>query len=214
MDGQESKSEPAPANNVAKFKLVLLGSSAVGKSALAFRLIKNEFNPHADTTITGYIQQASTLFKINGSLVELSIWDTAGQERFDSLAPMYYRRAHAALVIYDITSKATFAKAQHWINELKSQAPVNIVIALVGNKCDLEDSREVDKEDAKQYAGENGLLFVESSAKLADKNVFELFEAIGWKLIESSADIKIDLDNIVITADEDRNFFRRYCCNT
>ena len=212
-DGQESKTDSAI--NVAKFKLVLLGSSAVGKSSLALRVIKNEFNPDADATITGYIQQASMLLKIKDSLVELSIWDTAGQERFDSLAPMYYRRAHAALIVYDITSTGTFAKAQHWVNELKNQAPINIVIALIGNKCDLGEAREVAEEDAKKYANENGLLFTDSSAKVADKNVFELFEAIGQKLIESNADaINLDLENIVITADEDLNFFRRYCCNT
>ena len=221
MQAEDENSRPSSSEtttttvaNICKFKLVLLGDSSVGKSSLAIRVIKNEFNPTADTTITGYIQQDSTLLKINEGIVELFIWDTAGQERFDSLAPMYYRRAHAALVVYDITCEATFAKAQHWINELKRQAPADIVIALVGNKSDLDHLRQVKQEDAKKYAEENGLLFVEASAKLSDTNVFELFEAVGRRLVESHAETRIDLDNIIITAEDKRNILRRYCCNT
>lgn len=112
--------------------------------------------------------------------------DTAGQERFASLAPMYYRNAQAALVVYDITKPASFIKARHWVKELHEQASKDIIIALVGNKYDLveeneEENRKVAYEEGKQLAEEEGLLFFETSAKSAF-NVKEVFLAIGNKI--------------------------------
>ena len=69
--------------------------------------------------------------------VKFEIWDTAGQERYHSLAPMYYRGAQAAVVVYDVTSQDSFERAQRWISELRDQANKDIVIALAGNKIDL-----------------------------------------------------------------------------
>lgn len=73
-------------------------------------------------------------------MIKFEIWDTAGQERFASLAPMYYRNAQAALVVYDLTKPASLVKAKHWVAELQRQASPGIVIALVGNKLDLTSS--------------------------------------------------------------------------
>merc|ERR1711997_163079 len=101
--------------------------------------------------------------------------DTAGQERYHSLAPMYYRGAQAAIVVYDITNADTFARAKTWVRELQRQARPDIVIALAGNKSDLGTRRTV------AYAEENGLLFMETSAKNAN-NVNEIFLAIARKL--------------------------------
>jgi Ras-related protein Rab-5C len=70
-------------------------------------------------------------------IIKFEIWDTAGQERFASLAPMYYRNAQAALVVYDLTKPTSLTKAKHWVAELQRQASPGIVIALVGNKLDL-----------------------------------------------------------------------------
>ena len=113
--------------------------------------------------------------------VKFEIWDTAGQERYHSLAPMYYRGAAAALVVYDITSEDSFDRAKMWVRELQRQASPTIVIALVGNKADLEAERTVEAEGAVDYAAENGLLFVETSAKTA-VGVEELFRDIARKL--------------------------------
>lgn len=104
--------------------------------------------------------------------------DTAGQERYHSLAPMYYRGAQAAIVVYDIQNSDSFVRAKNWVKELHRQASPNIVIALAGNKADLANNRVVDYEEAKQYAEENGLLFMETSAKTA-VNVNDIFLAIG-----------------------------------
>jgi Ras-related protein Rab-5C len=134
--------------------------------------------------------------------IKFEIWDTAGQERFASLAPMYYRNAQAALVVYDLTKPTSLIKAKHWVAELQRQASPGIVIALVGNKLDLttdsdeaegeaaegEDSgnaRKVSTEEAKRYAEEESLLFFETSAKTGH-NVSEVFTAIANAIPETS----------------------------
>ena len=83
---------------------------------------------------------------LDDTTVKFEIWDTAGQERYHSLAPMYYRGAQAAIVVYDITSQDTFGRAKNWIKELQRQASPNIVIALAGNKADLSSKRMVEYE--------------------------------------------------------------------
>lgn len=135
----------------AQFKLVLLGESAVGKSSIVHRFVKNTFDNLRESTIgAAFLTQSVTLPESN-TTVKFEIWDTAGQERYKSLAPMYYRNANAALCVYDITSRASFSKAQDWIKELKKQAPEGIVICLVGNKLDLSEEREVEQEEVAEY---------------------------------------------------------------
>lgn len=134
--------------------------------------------------------------------IKFEIWDTAGQERFASLAPMYYRNAQSALVVYDLTKPTSLIKAKHWVAELQRQASPGIVIALVGNKLDLTnessesgdddaaegddgDARKVPTAEAKSYAEEEGLLFFETSAKNGT-NVTEVFTAIANAIPETS----------------------------
>ena len=94
---------------------------------------------------------------------------------------MYYRNANCAVVVYDITQESSLEKAKSWIKELKRQAQEGIIIALAGNKSDLEDRRVIQTEDAQSYADAEGLLFFETSAKDA-KNVQDLFTAIAKKM--------------------------------
>eukprot|EP00877_Chromochloris_zofingiensis_P000587 jgi/Chrzof1/10529/Cz05g02050.t1 len=117
----------------------------------------------------------------DGKSIKFEIWDTAGQERYLSLAPLYYRGAHAAAIVYDITSMETFEKAKYWISELQKNASGGIVMVLVGNKTDLADSRQVSEEEARAFADKNAMVFVESSAKTA-ANVSEIFESVAAKL--------------------------------
>lgn len=168
-----------PQGRMCQFKLVLLGESAVGKSSLVLRFVKGQFHEYQESTIgAAFLTQTICLDDI---IVKFEIWDTAGQERYHSLAPMYYRGAQAAIVMYDITNQDSFVRAQAWITELQKQASPNIVIALAGNKTDLENLRAVQSDDARAFAEENGLLFMETSAKLA-MNVAEIFMAIAQKL--------------------------------
>jgi small GTP-binding protein len=166
-------------NKIFQFKLVLLGESAVGKSSLVLRFVKGQFLDYQESTIgAAFLTQTVCL---NDTTVKFEIWDTAGQERYHSLAPMYYRGAQAAIVVYDITSYDSFDRAKKWVKELQRQGNPNIVIALAGNKVDLASKRTVEIEESQAYAEENGILFMETSAKTA-ANVNELFVAIAKKL--------------------------------
>ncbi|KAG5337207.1 Ras-related protein Rab-5B [Termitomyces sp. T112] len=116
-------------------KLVLLGEAAVGKSSIVLRFVSNEFQANKEPTIgAAFLTQKC---RLEDRVLRYEIWDTAGQERFHSLAPMYYRNAQAAVVVYDITKASSLEKAKSWVKELQRQANPNIVIALAGNKLDL-----------------------------------------------------------------------------
>ncbi|KAI8806068.1 ras family-domain-containing protein, partial [Cladochytrium replicatum] len=168
----------APAKPI-QVKLVLLGEAAVGKSSLVLRFVNNEFQENKEPTIgAAFLTQKC---KLEEKVIKFEIWDTAGQERFHSLAPMYYRNAQAAVVAYDITKAASLDKAKSWVKELQRQANPNIVIALVGNKIDLEAQRAISYDEAKSYADEAGLLFTEASAK-SGENVMEVFTEIAKKI--------------------------------
>ncbi|KDN49081.1 hypothetical protein RSAG8_02434, partial [Rhizoctonia solani AG-8 WAC10335] len=147
-----------------QYKLVLLGESAVGKSSLVIRFVKGNYEEFRESTIgAAFLTQTVTLE--DQTVVKFEIWDTAGQERYKVMAPMYYRNAHCAVVVYDITQQASLDKAKTWIRELQRQADPSIIIALCGNKSDLAARRQVTQEEAKKYADEEGLMWGETSAK-------------------------------------------------
>ncbi|KAL4429034.1 hypothetical protein ABPG77_006073 [Micractinium sp. CCAP 211/92] len=165
-------------------KLVLLGEMGSGKTSLVQRFVRGQYFENQESTIG-----ASFFTKtIPEKHVKFEIWDTAGQERYHSLAPMYYRGAAAAIVVFDITHPASFERAKKWVWELRQnvQNP-NLIIALVGNKVDLaEEARQVPEADARTYAAETGLLYFETSAK-ADINVTALFDEVADKLPKAAA---------------------------
>jgi len=166
-------------SRVHHFKLVLLGDTAVGKSCLVVRFVRDEFFEFQEPTIgAAFLTQT---VQLDDSTVKFEIWDTAGQERYRSLAPMYYRGAAAAIVVYDITNPDSFTGAKSWVKELQRRGDPNVVIALAGNKADLESRRKVEFEEANSYAEENGILHLETSAKNAN-NVKALFVEIAKKL--------------------------------
>ncbi|WWD00741.1 hypothetical protein V866_007676 [Kwoniella sp. B9012] len=160
------------------FKLVLLGESAVGKSSLVLRFVRNEFSDFRESTIAAFLTQTVSLDE--NTSIKFEIWDTAGQERYKSLAPIYFRNSNAAVIVYDIT-QASFEKAKSWVRELQRQADPSIVIMLVGNKLDMELQRKTPREMGERFAQEEGLLFAEASAKSGD-GVEDLFMEIAKKL--------------------------------
>ncbi|KAJ5887841.1 Small GTPase superfamily Rab type [Penicillium taxi] len=154
MSDQVNSNAPKPSSSV---KLVLLGEAAVGKSSLVLRFVNNDFQENKEPTIgAAFLTQKCSL---PTRTIKFEIWDTAGQERFASLAPMYYRNAQAALVVYDVTKPSSLIKAKHWVAELQRQASPGIVIALVGNKLDLTNSGDASgpaSEGEPESAGPDG----------------------------------------------------------
>lgn len=154
---------------------MLIGESGVGKTNLLSRFTRNEFNHDSRTTIG--VEFSTRTILVGDAAVKAQIWDTAGLERYRAITSAYYRGAVGALVVFDITKHQTYDVVDRWLKELYDHAEASIVVMLVGNKTDLAQAREVPMEEAKMFADNNGLLFVETSA-LDSTNVEEAFETI------------------------------------
>ncbi|KAL5572676.1 hypothetical protein UlMin_022273 [Ulmus minor] len=188
-------------------KLVLLGDMGTGKTSLVLRFVKGQFLEYQESTIgAAFFTQVLSLNEVT---IKFDIWDTAGQERYHSLAPMYYRGAAAAVVVYDITSMESFVRAKKWVQELQRQGNPNLVMFLAGNKADLADKRKVGAEEGELYAKENGLVFLETSAKSA-QNVNELFYEIAKRLAKSIPSRPTGMRLHRRTRESGRGLF---CCN-
>ncbi|KAL0204986.1 hypothetical protein P9112_000293 [Eukaryota sp. TZLM1-RC] len=153
------------------FKIVLVGDTACGKSSLLSRYIEHKFDDQKLTTIG--VEFGTSLVSLNDKTIKLQIWDTAGQERFKSVTRSYFRQSFGAIMVYDVTRRETFEHITMWLNDARNLADPDCVICLVGNKNDLPH-RAVSMEEGKQFADDNGLLFVETSAK-DNVNVDDLF---------------------------------------
>lgn len=185
------------ATSVVSHKLVLLGDTSVGKSCLVVRFCRGDFYDYQEPTIgAAFLTQTVALSDMT---VRFELWDTAGQERYRSLAPMYYRGASAAVVVFDVTNRDSFEGAKSWVKELERRGEKNVVIALAGNKADIK-GRTVELEEAQNYAKEHGLIYMDTSAK-SNLNVKEIFTAIAKKLPrqqqERDSDIITDLNEPV-----------------
>ncbi|NXS51078.1 RAB17 protein, partial [Balaeniceps rex] len=124
------------------------------------------------------------MLNLEVATVKFEIWDTAGQEKYHSVCHLYYRGAHAALLVYDITNKETFNRAKLWLRDLEKEfLPHEIVIALVGNKTDLAAEREVTTKEGEEFARTKDLLFMETSAK-SNHQVPDIFMAIAQELMQ------------------------------
>ena len=153
-------------------KYIIVGDASVGKSNLLLRFVYNTFKSDYQTTIG--VEFGEKNIDLNNKVYQIQIWDTAGQEEFRSITRAYYKNAVCALVVYDISSKNSFDSAKQWIDDCKTYMAQKVIIVLVGNKCDLEDKRQVTKEEGQELADAYGLLFFETSAK-TDVNVKTVF---------------------------------------
>ncbi|TGZ72181.1 hypothetical protein CRM22_002244 [Opisthorchis felineus] len=154
------------------FKVVLIGDSGVGKSNLLSRFTRNEFNLESKSTIG--VEFATRSVQFGGKTIKAQIWDTAGQERYRAITSAYYRGAVGALLVYDISKHSTYENVTQWLHELRDHSDQDIVVMLIGNKCDLRHLRMVPTDEAREFAMREKLFFTETSA-LDATNVDEAF---------------------------------------
>jgi Ras-related protein Rab-2A len=173
------------------FKYIIIGDTGVGKSCLLLQFTDKRFRSDHDLTIG--VEFGARLITIDNKQIKLQIWDTAGQESFRSITRSYYRGASGALLVYDISRRDTFNHVTRWLEEARANASANLVIMLIGNKCDLE-RREVSYEEGDKFARENGLIFRETSAKTA-QNVEEAFIQTARKIYENIQNNVYDLSS-------------------
>jgi len=178
--GSNSASGGTSLAPLAKYKLVFLGDQSVGKTSIITRFMYDNFDRHYQATIG--IDFLSKTMYLEDRTVRLQLWDTAGQERFRSLIPSYIRDSSVAVVVYDVTNRASFMNTTKWIEDVRAERGTDVVICLVGNKTDLgNDKRQISTEEGEEKAKKDGLLFMECSAK-AGYNVKSLFRKLATSL--------------------------------
>ena len=179
-------------------KVILIGDSAVGKTNIMNKYLTGQFNENSKATVG--VEFGSKLFNIDGHNIKAQIWDTAGQEKYKAITGAYYKGSKGAFVVYDITRKDTFISTDKWINDLKTGADPKINIILIGNKTDLEDKREVLKEQGEEKAKSFGCAFFETSA-LNGNNIdkgFELMVSEVFKKFKDENNIEDDLVTVEV----------------
>ena len=154
------------------FKYIIVGDPSVGKSNLLMKFAHNKFTDEYQATIG--VEFGAKNIEFDQQIYRIQIWDTAGQENFRSITRAYYKNSVCAMVVYDITSLATFEHVQNWIEDIKNQSPKTVLIILIGNKTDLEDKRSVSFDEGNDFAIKNGIIFSETSAKTGD-GIEEIF---------------------------------------
>ena len=158
------------------FKLIAIGDSSVGKSCLTTQAVRNNFMEFYQATV-GFEFLTFNL-RMNSNVVKLQIWDTCGQEVYKSLISNFYRNCTLALIVYAINNRTSFEHAENWLNDLKNQSNPNVRVFLVGNKSDLEQERQISKEEAEKFKEEKNLdVFMETSAKTGENARNVLLEA-------------------------------------
>jgi len=165
------------------FKLLLIGDSGVGKTCLLFRFSDDAFNTTFISTI-GIDFKIKTV-ELGGKKIKLQIWDTAGQERFHTITTSYYRGSMGIMLVYDITNVKTFDSISNWLRKILEHANEDVEKMILGNKCDMDDKRQVPTARGEAIARENNIPFLETSAK-ANINVEQAFMNLAQAILNKT----------------------------
>eukprot|EP01120_Amphizonella_sp_Union-15-10_P002830 TRINITY_DN1311_c0_g1_i1.p1 TRINITY_DN1311_c0_g1~~TRINITY_DN1311_c0_g1_i1.p1 ORF type:complete len:220 (-),score=29.75 TRINITY_DN1311_c0_g1_i1:79-738(-) len=174
------------------FKYIVIGDMGVGKSCLLHQFIEGKAILAPSNTLG--VEFGTKIVDVLGKQIKLQIWDTAGQERFRAVTRSYYRGAAGALLVFDITRRSSFNHLTSWLTDTRNLTSPNTVIMLIGNKKDLEAQRDVTYEEAKNFAEENGVFFVEASAKTGE-NVEEAFNKTSQLIFQNVQNGSIRVNN-------------------
>ena len=176
------------------YKVVLLGNSFVGKSSMTHRFVYNSFNRQTESTIGASFFKKKLI--VDGREIWLNNWDTSGMKKFNTLLPMYVRGSHVLLLIYDITNSESFNDITNILIDVKKHINIeDLIIMLIGNKCELEN-RMIMYEEGKSYAHQNNLLFMECSA-CTGENVLEIFNDVASLLVKKFPSTPVS-DSIIL----------------
>jgi small GTP-binding protein len=164
-------------------KCVLLGESGTGKSSLIERFINNTFRKDTPSTLIGSFSSKVVYYEKENIKIRYDIWDTAGQEKYRSINKIFYQDAQVTLLVYDITQKETYdAIKNYWFQEVKDNAPEDVIVFIVGNKSDIYEKEAVNEEEARQYAKDINALYKLVSAENGD-GINEIFKMIGERML-------------------------------
>lgn len=181
-------------------KAVLIGDSAVGKTSIVNQYIFNSCSPEHQATIG--IDFFSKVLTEGNTTIRLQIWDTAGQEKFHSLIPSYIRNSTVAILVYDITMRSSFENLQKWHQTVITTS--NPFCIVVGNKCDLEEERQISIDEGQKFAHQIKADFIETSAR-TPTNIQELFKKVASAPTAPDEEVKQSGNNeeqtIVVTVD-------------
>jgi Ras-related protein Rab-6A len=201
---------------IPKYKLIFLGDQSVGKSCIMNRFMNDTFTEEYQATIGLDFQSKNV--QIDNQDIHLLLYDTAGQEKFRSLIPMYTRDANIILLVYDITSKDSFMHIPEWIKDLTNIKMEEVIFALVGNKNDLEENRDVTIEEGQKFAQEHDFIFQETSAKTGDgfSELFykSIFEKIRTKFRPGGQQPTSEVNEIKFNIEQEakKSETKRRCC--
>ena len=195
-------------DNTNTVKLLLVGSTGVGKSSSLMKLRYDNFSEYFLTTVgVDYIVQET---EIDSTSVKMHIWDTAGQERFRSITTAYYRNIDGILLFYDITNLRSFTDLDYWYEMITEYANSNVDIYLVGNKTDLMDKRCIDASDASDWAIAHNMLYIETSAK-DGSNIKTVFDALALLAINKQRER--ESRDFIVTPVVKLSLIDYDCCN-
>jgi len=164
---------------------VVVGDGGVGKTNITNVFCKTEPFLESSKATVGVEFGICNYTLPNGRAVDLQVWDTAGQDRFRSVTKGYYRGAHAAMIVFDITSKLSFEHVGRWLSEVREQSGPKAILLLVGNKSDLSGLRTVLMSDAIAYAASEHLAYIETSAR-DYMNIDEAFRQVILEIVDAS----------------------------
>ena len=201
---------------IPKYKLIFLGDQNVGKSCILNRFMNDTFTEEYQATIGLDFQSKNV--QIDNQDIHLLLYDTAGQEKFRSLIPMYTRDSNIILLVYEINNKDSFIHLPDWLNDLSNVNKEDVIFALVGNKIDLEEKRQVSTEEGKNYADQNGFIFHEVSAKTGEgfSELFykDLFEKIRIKFRPGGQQPSTEVKEIKFNIEQEakKSETKKGCC--
>ena len=164
------------------YKLILGGDGAVGKTSMVHRFVEDSFQTDYKSTIGTSIMKKECEFEGLKSKVRFVIWDLAGQAQFKRVRQSYLAKAEAGVLVYDVTRKETYENINNWYEEIKKVTPT-ISLILVGNKIDLEDQRQVSKEQGEALAEKLEVSYIETSAKTGE-NIEDAFKMLALQMIK------------------------------